>query len=135
MPLIDILVVLLFFFIVMMNDRIEKTPRPEIQVSLPSANAIKSKVTTVQRSTLTIGADGQTELDGIKVISGLLKETLRSNLKVRPGLKLALSVDKNCPWERVLVCHSAAVEAGYPPGDIFYPVRKSTETPSTESSP
>lgn len=119
-PLIDILVTLLFFFIVTMNDLTEKTPRPEIQVSLPSAHSIAVKATDVTRSTLSLGKEGEAELDGLKIPDGLLKEYLVANLSERPGLKLALRVDKGCPWDAILSSHSAALDAGYSEKDIYY---------------
>lgn len=132
-PLIDILVTLLFFFIVTMNDLTEKTPRPEIQVNLPSAHSIKVKSTDVTRSILSLGKDGSAELDGLKVTEGLLKEHLIANLKTRPGLKLALRVDKGCPFEAILYSHSAALDAGYAEKDIYYLVEKPQSAPSPSS--
>jgi biopolymer transport protein ExbD len=123
-PLIDILVTLLFFFIVTMNDLTEKTPRPEIQVSLPSAHSLAVKATDVTRSTLSLGSDGSAELDGLKVPKGLLKEYLIANLEKRAGLKLALRVDKECPFEAILFSHSAALDAGYQEKEIYYLVDK-----------
>ena len=123
-PLIDILVTLLFFFIVTMNDLTEKTPRPEIQVNLPSAHSLEVKSTDVTRSVLSLGKDGSAELDGLKVTEGLLKEHLIANLETRPGLKLALRVDRGCPFAAILYSHSAALDAGYSEKDIYYLVEK-----------
>ena len=133
-PLIDILVTLLFFFIVTMNDLTEKVPRPGIQVDLPSANSIKTKTVSVNRSTLSLGVDGMAEIDGLPVPEGLLKEFLIGNREKRPGMKLALRVDKGCPWAKVLEAHSAALDAGYPKEDIFYPVQKPGEPQESQES-
>lgn len=137
-PLIDILVTLLFFFIVTMNDLTEKVPRPEIQVELPSANSLKVKTVTIARSTLTLGRDGSAEIDSLPVPNGLLKEYLKGNLSERPGMKLALRVDQGCPWQKVLEAHSAALDAGYAPQDIFYPVKppqkRQEETPTEDNT-
>ena len=130
-PLIDILVTLLFFFIVSMNDLTEKTDQPEIQVELPSANSLAVKVVSVSRSTLSLGENGQAEIDGLDVPEGLLKEFLIANLEKRPGMKLALRVDRGCPWEKVIESHSAALDAGYAQGDIYYPV-KMNDAPVSE---
>ncbi len=132
-PLIDILVTLLFFFIVTMNDLTEKTPRPEIQVNLPSAHSLKVKSTDVARSVLSLGKDGSAELDGLKVTEGLLKEHLIANFKTRAGLKLALRVDRGCPFEAILYSHSAALDAGYSEKDIYYLVEKPQSAPETSS--
>ena len=65
-PLIDILVTLLFFFIVTMKDPDDfekKKLKPEIQVSLPSAHSMKVTTTKQTRSTLSLGKDGSAELN------------------------------------------------------------------------
>ena len=133
-PLIDILVTLLFFFIVKLNDTTDKVPRPEIQVELPSANSLQVKTVSVSRSTLSLGKEGNAEIDGLEVPDGLLKEFLIGNRKERPGMRLALRVDQGCPWSKVLEAHSAALDAGYPKEDIFYPVRKPDLPETTEES-
>jgi len=133
-PLIDILVTLLFFFIVKLTDTTEKVPSPEIQVDLPSANSLEVKTVSINRSTLSLGKDGSAEIDGLKVPDGLLKEFLIGNLKERPGMKLALRVDKGCPWAKVLEAHSAALDAGYPKEDIFYPVKKPESPEETQET-
>lgn len=130
-PLIDILVTLLFFFIVSMNDLTEKTEQPEIQVELPSANSLAVKVVSVNRSTLSLGKHGQAEIDGLDVPDGLLKQFLIANLEKRPAMKLALRVDRGCPWEKVIESHSAALDAGYAQEDIYYPV-KSNDVPASD---
>ena len=126
-PLIDILVTLLFFFIVTMRDTEDyekKKLKPEIQVSLPSAHGMQVATTKESRSTLSISKDGETELDGLPVPPGLLKEYLIANLKNRGGLKLAIRGDRGCPWESILYSHSAALEAGYSEKEIYYSVDK-----------
>lgn len=123
-PLIDILVTLLFFFIVTMQDLTEKTPQPETKVALPSAHSLEVKVTEEVRTTLSLSAEGRAELDGLPIPRGLLKEHLVANLQARPGMKLAIRADRACPFEVVLMAHSAALEAGYLQKDIYYPVER-----------
>ena len=133
-PLIDILVTLLFFFIVTMKDPDDfekKKLKPEIQVSLPSAHSMKVTTTKQTRSTLSLGKDGNAELDGTPVVPGLLKEYLIANLKERAGLKLALRVDKECPFEKILGAHSAAIDAGYSEKEIYYLVEKPQSSSSS----
>jgi len=125
-PLIDILVTLLFFFIVKLTDSTEKVPSSETQIDLPSANSLTVKTVTISRSTLSLGKDGSAEIDGLKVPEGLLKEFLIGNLEKRPGMKLAIRADKECPWEKVIEAHSAGLDAGYPKEDIYYPVKDPT---------
>ena len=55
--LIDILVTLLFFLIVTMRNfekKEAKIPRPEIKVSLPTANSLKVETVTAQRTILSV---------------------------------------------------------------------------------
>ena len=139
-PLIDILVTLLFFFIVTMKDPDDfekKKLKPEIQVSLPSAHSMKVTTTKQTRSTLSLGKDGSADLDGTPVLSGLLKEYLIANLKERAGLKLALRVDRECPFEAIIRAHSAAIDAGYSEKEIYYLVERpqSTEAPFSSENP
>ncbi len=123
-PLIDILVTLLFFFIVTMNDLTEKVPRSEMKVSLPTANSLKVNTVNVARSVLSLNEEGEAEVDGLPVVGGLLKETLIANRELRKGLKLVLRADEGCPWGKILAAHSAAVQAGYGDDDLIYRVKK-----------
>ncbi|MGB0326919.1 MAG: ExbD/TolR family protein [Akkermansiaceae bacterium] len=131
-PLIDILVTLLFFFIVTMKDYERRKTKSEVQINLPQAGALKVKATKVTRSTLTLDRDGRAFLEGVEVVDGLLTEYLISNLKERPGLKLALRVDEACPHGKFIEALGAASEAGYGQDDIVLPVKSSkVESPVT----
>jgi hypothetical protein len=49
-------------------------------------------------------------------------------------LKLALRVDKDCPFQAILRAHSAAIDAGYSEKEIYYLVDKpQSEIPSSTS--
>jgi len=119
------------------DDFEKKKLKPEIQVSLPSAHSMKVTTTKQTRSTLSLGKDGSADLDGTPVVSGLLKEYLIANLKERAGLKLALRVDRECPFEAILRAHSAAIDAGYSEKEIYYLVERpqSTEAPFSSENP
>ncbi len=80
--------------------------------------------TKESRSVLALSKEGQAGLDGLPIPQGLLKEYLVANLEKRAGLKLALRVDKECPWEAILYSHSAALAAGYSEKEIYYSVVK-----------
>jgi len=141
-PLLDILVTLLFFFIVTMNDLTEKVPRSEMKVSLPTANSLKVNTVTVARSVLSLDDSGAAEVDGLPVVRGLLKETLIANRDLRKGLKLVLRADEGCPWGKILEAHSAAVQAGYGDDELIYrvkkpmpPVEKLPAEPTAEPAP
>ena len=108
-PLIDILVTLLFFFIVTMREYEEPIPSPEMKVSLPTVNSLKVTTVTKARSVLSLNKEGTAEIDGLPIVEGLLKETLIANRDLRKGLKLVLRADEDCPWGKILAAHSAAV--------------------------
>ncbi|MGJ8696336.1 MAG: ExbD/TolR family protein [Verrucomicrobiaceae bacterium] len=131
--LIDILVTLLFFFIVTMNDLTEKVPRSEMRVSLPTANSLKVKTVMEARTVLSLNKAGEAEIDGLMVVEGFLKETLIANRELRSGLKLVLRADEGCPWGKILAAHSAALQAGYGDNEIIYRVLK--PNPETEKTP
>ncbi len=128
-PLIDILVTLLFFFIVTMKDYEKKKAKPEVQISLPESGGLTVRTTKATRATLTLDRDGKAYLEGVPVVEGYLKEYLISNLKERPGLKLALRVDEACPHGKFIEALGAASDAGYGRDDIVLPVRKSALVP------
>lgn len=136
-PLIDILVTLLFFFIVTMKDYERRKVKPEVQINLPQAGALKIKATKATRTTLTLDREGKAYLEGVQVVDGLLKEYLISNLEERPGLKLALRVDEACPHGKFIEALGAASAAGYGQDDIVLPVKKSKVEPpeTTAESP
>ncbi len=119
------------------DDFEKKRLKPEIQVSLPSAHSMKVTTTKQTRSTLALAKDGSAELDGTQVVPGLLKEYLIANLKERAGLKLALRVDKDCPFQSILKAHSAAIDAGYTEKEIYYLVERpqSTSAPFSSKNP
>ncbi len=119
------------------DDFEKKRLKPEIQVSLPSAHSMKVTTTKQTRSTLSLAKDGSAELDGTQVVPGLLKEYLIANLKERAGLKLALRVDKDCPFQSILKAHSAAIDAGYTEKEIYYLVERpqSTSAPFSSKNP
>lgn len=131
--LIDILVCLLFFLIVTQSKMDTKVKRSEMKVNLPTANSLKVNTVTVARSVLSLNAKGESDIDGLAVIDGFLKETLVANREARPGLKLVLRADRGCPWGDILEAHSAAVQAGYGRDDVIYRVSKSSEDSDPES--
>jgi biopolymer transport protein ExbD len=131
-PLIDILVTLLFFFILKQSDLTQKVPRPEMKVNLPTANSLKVKTVTAPRTVLSLSATGEAEIDGMKVIDGFLKETLVANREHKPELKLVLRADEGCPWGKILAAHSAAIQAGYGDKDVLYRVMKPKDSSASQ---
>jgi len=131
-PLIDILVSLLFFFIVSMNEMERKRPRPVMKVNLPTADSIKVKTISSIRTVLSLNTKGTAEIDGLVVPDGFLKEYLIANREQRPNLKLELRIDEGCPHGVVLKALGAAIKAGYDSREIVHRARPDKE--STEKS-
>jgi len=122
-PLIDILVTLLFFFIVSMAPK----QRRMLEVTLPAADTLKVKTVVEAISVLSVAEKGNTDLDGLQIPQGLLKEYLVANRSEGLGEKLEIRMDKNCTLETLLSIQSAVAAAGYQKGEIFHRVKREGE--------
>lgn len=108
-PMIDILFILLVFFIVSTTF---KKPREILHIELPTVNEIPSTTTTVTRSILAVDAAGAITLDSLAVPQGLLETYLSAFQKQNPGRKLELEADRRLPLERLLEIWDALGKAG-----------------------
>jgi len=129
-PLIDILVTLLFFFLIKMTNMTEKQKRSVLKVSLPTAGSLKVRTIADARSILSLDGQGNAEIDGLPVAEGLLKEYLVGNRTQRPGGKLELRADEGCPWGKIIEAHSAVMLAGYTDNEVVYRVKRPKELPA-----
>jgi biopolymer transport protein ExbD len=114
-PLIDILFVLLIFFIV---STAFKKPRDVLRIELPTVREIPSETVTDARSTLTLDALGNITLDSLAVPDGLLESYLTAYQKQNPGRKLELEADRNIPLERLLKVWDSLTKAGIQIKDV-----------------
>ena len=114
-PMIDILFVLLVFFIVSTSF---KKPRDILRIELPTVREIPSETVTDTRSTLALDAAGNATLDSLAVPEGLLENYLTVFQKQNPGRKLELEADKNIPLERLLKVWDSLTKAGIPIKDV-----------------
>lgn len=114
-PLIDILFVLLIFFIV---STAFKKPRDVLRIELPTVREIPSDTVADVRSTLALDALGNVTLDSLKVPDGLLGPYLAAYQKQNPGRKLELEADRNIPLERLLKVWDALTKAGIQIKDV-----------------
>lgn len=121
-PLIDILFVLLIFFIV---STAFKKPRDVLKIELPTVREIPSDQVSDVRSTIALDAAGNITLDSLKVPEGLLESYLAAYQKQNPGRKLELEADKNIPLEYLLKVWDSLVKAGIPIKDV--PARIKTQ--------
>jgi biopolymer transport protein ExbD len=113
--LIDILFILLVFFIVTMTF---KKPREVLEIELPTVKEIASGKVSDSRSVIAVDALGNVTLDGISVPEGLLGSYLSAFQKQNPGRKLELEADRRLPLERLLQVWDALSKAGIKIKDV-----------------
>jgi biopolymer transport protein ExbD len=114
-PMIDILFILLVFFIVSTTF---KKPREILRIELPTVREIPSDTVSDPRSVIAVDALGNITLDSLKVPEGLLQSYLAAYQKQNPGRKLELEADRKLPLERLLHVWDALTKAGIPIKDV-----------------
>jgi len=108
-PMIDILFILLVFFIVSTSF---KKPRDILRIELPTVREIPSDQITETRSIIAVDALGNITLDSLAVPEGLLQSYLAAYQKQNPGRKLELEADRKLPLERLLSIWDSLTNAG-----------------------
>ncbi|MDH4445256.1 MAG: biopolymer transporter ExbD [Akkermansiaceae bacterium] len=114
-PMIDILFVLLVFFIV---STAFKKPRDVLHIELPTVRDIPSNQVFEPRSKITLDALGNITLDSLQVPEGLLESYLKAYQKQNPNRKLELEADRNIPLERLLKVWESLTKAGIQIKDV-----------------
>lgn len=114
-PLIDILFILLVFFIVSTTFR---KPRDILRIELPTVREIESDQVTDTRSVIAVDALGNVTLDALAVPEGLLGSYLAAYKEQNPGRKLELEADRKLPLERLLGVWEALTKAGFQIKDV-----------------
>lgn len=114
-PMIDILFILLVFFIVSTTF---KKRRDILRIELPTVHEVPSDQIADARSTIAVDALGNVTLDSLAVPEGLLQSYLAAYQKQNPGRKLELEADKQLPLERLLMVWDALTKAGIPIKDV-----------------
>ena len=114
-PMIDILFILLVFFIVSTPF---KKPREILRIELPTVREIPSDTVSDARSVIAVDALGNISLDSLAVPEGLLESYLAAYQKQNPGRKLELEADRKLPLERLLQVWDSLTKAGIPIGDV-----------------
>lgn len=128
MPMIDILFVVLIFFIVTSTKR-EK--RPVLRIELPTVKEIPTEGVVASSSKLSVDKAGNVSLDSVQVTDvSLLDAYLRAYRKENPGRKLELEADKELPLEKLLTVWDALTRAGIPIRDVPARIRLPQETGS-----
>ena len=114
-PMIDILFILLVFFIVSTTF---KKRRDILRIELPTVREVPSDTISDARSTIAVDALGNVTLDSLAVPEGLLQSYLAAYQKENPGRKLELEADKQLPLERLLQVWDALTKAGIEIKDV-----------------
>jgi biopolymer transport protein ExbD len=114
-PMIDILFILLVFFIVSTTF---KKPRNILRIELPTVREVASDQVADERSIIAVDALGNVTLDSLAVPEGLLQSYLAAYQKQNPGRKLELEADKKLPLERLLQVWDGLTKAGIPIKDV-----------------
>lgn len=120
-PLIDILLVLLIYFIVTTQT---KKPRDVMRIELPTVHEMPSGKEMATRSVIRMDAAGKVMLDSMAVPDGLLDSYLQAFMKQNPGRKLELEADKSMPIERLLAVWDALTKAGIQIKDVPARIRR-----------
>lgn len=126
-PLIDILLVLLIFFIVSTHF---KKPRNVLRIELPTVHEVKSDQVSEERSVIAVDANGKVTLDSLIVPEGLLESYLAAYQKQNPGRKLELEADKLLPLERLLSVWDSLTKAGIAIKDVPARIRLPEQSPA-----
>lgn len=108
-PMIDILFILLVFFIVSTTF---KRPRDVLRIELPTVREIPSEQVADERSIIAVDALGNITLDSLAVPEGLLENYLAAFQRQNPGRKLELKADKSLTIERLFGVWEALTNAG-----------------------
>lgn len=114
-PMIDILFILLIFFIVSTQF---KKPRQVLRIELPTVREIPTEKVTDARGVIAVDGLGNITLDGLRVPDGLLESYLAAYRKQNPGQQLELEADRKLPLERLLAVWDALLKAGIPIKDV-----------------
>ncbi len=114
-PMIDILFILLVFFIVSTTF---KRPRDILRIELPTVREIPSEQVADERSVIAVDALGNITLDSLAVPEGLLEPYLAAFQRQNPGRKLELEADKSLTIERLFGVWEALTEAGIEVKDV-----------------
>lgn len=124
-PMIDILFILLVFFIVSTTF---KKPRDVMKIEIPTVREVPSEQISDTRSVIAVDALGNITLDSLAVPEGLLESYLAAYQKQNPGRELELEADKKLPLERLLQVWDALIKSGIDIKDV--PARIKVPDPS-----
>ena len=107
-PLIDILAILLIFFIISTTF---KKPRPILTIDLPTVKEVATDEVTEDRAVLAVAADGRVTLDIHEVPEGTLSAYLMQFKSEFPNRELELEADQAVSLKQLFSIWDALTEA------------------------
>jgi biopolymer transport protein ExbD len=107
-PLIDVLVVLLIFYIA---TTVFKKSEPKILIKVPSSTQAKASPGTPP-SIIYVTEDSKISLDDTPVDPDKLGDLLKSKLAADPNFKVAMKSDTKAPFGAIVKVMDAAHDAG-----------------------
>jgi biopolymer transport protein ExbD len=122
--LIDILVVLLIFYIA---TTVFKKPEPRINIVVPPSTRAKESKDTPP-SIIYVTADSKIYLDDAAVDPDQLADTLKAKMAANPNFKVAMKADKNAPFGAITKVMDAANAANIANLPTFMDVKAGGET-------
>lgn len=117
-PMLDILTILLIFFIVHTELKRQVNVLP---LDLPETHALAGENGRTDDILLEVGADGAVALAGREIASAELADAARSLRSERPEAKLQVSAAQGASMGRFIEVMDVLAEAGWQPDDV--PVR------------
>jgi len=127
LPLIDILAILLIFFIVTTTF---KKPLPQLQINLPdSRTAVEAPAPEQEPLVLRVKGEEEITLDDRSVTLENLVEELKQTMKDNPERPLAMQGDREAPFGVVVGVLDALKEAGVKNVPAFTQPRQTDEAP------
>lgn len=122
-PMIDILTILLIFFIIHTQW---KKPKNFIVIDVPSTQYIEGTSAAVSRDVLAVSADSRITFNGEEVAIEDLPLLLRDYVRNNPGGSIQQDLDKNAPIDMLVKIFDALTAAGIDVKDV--PFRINTKT-------
>jgi biopolymer transport protein ExbD len=113
--MIDILAILLIFFIVTTTF---KKRESLVKVNLPSSSEMEESEDAEKRTPLALGEDGQVSLGANIIPIESLSTALQDFKKASPEGRLELKADENAPLGLMVKVWDAATRAGLEIGDL-----------------
>jgi biopolymer transport protein ExbD len=105
--LIDILVVLLIFYIA---TTVFKHPEPKLDIVVPNAETAKTTKQNIP-STIYVTGDSKVYFDDTPVDPDQLGQLLKDKVTANPSFKVAMKADQNAPFKIIVKIMDAANQA------------------------